>query len=96
MSVPQSEGQPLRAAGICPPRRKNPVTEGDETMPKMKTRKSIAKRVKRTASGQYKFSKPGRRHLMTGKGGKRKRQLRKDGVLSAGQEQRLKKALPYG
>ena len=32
-------------------------------MPKMKTRKSIAKRVKRTASGGYKFTKPGRRHL---------------------------------
>lgn len=65
-------------------------------MPKMKTRKCIAKRVKRTASGHYKFSKPGRRHLMTGKTGKRKRQLRKSGMLSAAHEQRLKKALPYG
>ena len=44
-------------------------------MPKMKTRKSIAKRVKRTASGQYKFSKPGRRHLMTGKGGKKAKRM---------------------
>ena len=65
-------------------------------MPKLKTRKSIAKRVKRTASGQYKFCKPGRRHLMTSKTGKRKRQMRKAGVLSSANAQRLKKALPYG
>ena len=50
-------------------------------MPKLKTRKSIAKRVKRTA---------------TGKGGKRKRQMRKDGVLQPCMDQRIKKALPYG
>ena len=42
-------------------------------MPKLKTRKSIAKRVKRTATGKYTYTKPGRRHLMTGKGGKRKK-----------------------
>lgn len=65
-------------------------------MPKLKTRKSIAKRVKRTGSGKYKFSRPGRRHLMTGKGGKRKRQLKKDGNLSAGHDKRIQKALPYG
>jgi len=46
-------------------------------MPKLKTRKSIAKRVKRTGTGKYTYTKPGRRHLMTGKGGKKKRQMRK-------------------
>lgn len=65
-------------------------------MPKMKTRKSIAKRVKRTASGKYKFCKPGRRHLMTGKTGKAKRQMRSAGLVSGAHAQRLKKALPYG
>ena len=65
-------------------------------MPKLKTRKSIAKRVKRTATGKYTYTKPGRRHLMTGKGGKRKRQMRKDGVLQPYMDQRIKKALPYG
>ena len=45
-------------------------------MPKMKTRKCISKRVKRTGTGKYKYYKAGRRHLMTGKGGKRKRQRR--------------------
>ncbi len=65
-------------------------------MPKMKTRKSIAKRVKRTGTGKYTYTKPGRRHLMTGKGGKKKRQMRKDGVLQSCMDQRIKKALPYG
>lgn len=65
-------------------------------MPKLKTRKSIAKRVKRTGTGKYTYTKPGRRHLMTGKGGKKKRQMRKDGVLLPCMDQRIKKALPYG
>ena len=45
----------------------------------LKTRKSIAKRVKRTGTGKYMITKPGRRHLMTGKGGKKKRQICSDG-----------------
>lgn len=65
-------------------------------MPKLKTRKCISKRVKRTASGKYKFSKPGRRHLMTCKNGKKKRHMRKAGILPASHEKRLKAALPYG
>ncbi len=65
-------------------------------MPKLKTRKCIAKRVKRTGTGKYMFSKPGRRHLMTGKGGKRKRKMRKDALLLPCQMERIKKALPYG
>jgi large subunit ribosomal protein L35 len=65
-------------------------------MPKMKTRKCIAKRVKRTASGKYMISKPGRRHLMSSKTSKRKRNMRKDAMLPAAHNQRLQKALPYG
>ncbi len=65
-------------------------------MPKMKTRKCVAKRVKRSGTGKYSHYKAGRRHLMTGKGGKRKRHLRKDAVLPASEMGRIKKALPYG
>ena len=65
-------------------------------MPKMKTRKCIAKRVKRTATGKYMISKPGRRHLMSSKNSKRKRHMRQDGLRPAAHAQRLKKALPYG
>lgn len=46
-------------------------------MPKLKTNKALAKRVRVTKTGKIKFSKPGRRHLMTCKNGKRRRQLRR-------------------
>ena len=65
-------------------------------MPKLKTRKCVAKRVKRTGSGKYRHFKTGRRHLMTGKGGKRKRHLKRDGEVKHTQLGVLKKALPYG
>lgn len=65
-------------------------------MPKLKTRKSISKRVKRTGTGKFMFQKPGARHLMTGKGGKKKRHLRNDAAVSSSMAQRMKKALPYG
>ena len=65
-------------------------------MPKLKTRKCVAKRVKRTGTGKYQHYKTGRRHLMTGKGGKRKRHLRRDGQIKSTQNPVLKKALPYG
>lgn len=65
-------------------------------MPKMKTRKCIAKRIKRTASGKFMYSKPGRRHLMSSKTSKRKRHMRKAAMLPAAHAQRIKKALPYG
>ncbi|OQA87411.1 MAG: 50S ribosomal protein L35 [Lentisphaerae bacterium ADurb.Bin242] len=65
-------------------------------MPKLKTRKCISKRVKRTGTGKYKYFKAGRRHLMTGKSGKRKRHLRKDGILQSSNMKRIAKAMPYG
>ena len=51
-------------------------------MPKMKTKKAVAARFKVTATGKLKHSHPGKRHLMTGKSPKRKRQLRRPAVLS--------------
>jgi large subunit ribosomal protein L35 len=51
-------------------------------MPKKKTSKSVSKRVKVTAGGKIKFKRPGRGHLLTGKSRKRKRALRKSGILS--------------
>lgn len=46
-------------------------------MPKMKTRKAVAGRFRVTATGKLKMSRPGKRHLLTGKTPKRKRQLRR-------------------
>lgn len=51
-------------------------------MPKMKTHKSVAKKVKVTGSGKLLRCRGGKRHLATGKPAKRKRQLRKKGLIS--------------
>ena len=53
-----------------------------EKMPKKKTNKAAAKRFKKTASGQIKYSKAGSGHLLSSKSRKRKRTLRKSGILS--------------
>jgi large subunit ribosomal protein L35 len=58
-------------------------------MPKVKTKKSIAKRFRRTARGKLVFTRPGRGHLNSGKSRKRKRHLRKTGVLAAPDTKRL-------
>jgi large subunit ribosomal protein L35 len=50
-------------------------------MPKLKTHKGIKKRVKLTAGGKLKRGKAGAGHLMSGKSGKRCRQLRKSGLI---------------
>mgnify|MGYP006290668369 FL=1 len=51
-------------------------------MPKQKTKKGAAKRFKITASGKVKYSKAGSGHLLSSKSRKRKRTLRKSGILS--------------
>ncbi len=53
-------------------------------MPKMKTRKAVAARFRVTGSGKLKMSQPGKRHLLTHKTAKRKRQLRRPGLLDEG------------
>ena len=45
-------------------------------MPKTKTRKSAAKRFKKTAGGGFKYKSQGTRHILTKKSPKRKRRLR--------------------
>ena len=45
-------------------------------MPKMKTNSAAKKRFKKLGSGKFKYSQSMRRHLLTKKSAKRKRQLR--------------------
>lgn len=52
-------------------------------MPKMKTRKAVAKRFKKTASGKYMRHMPGRGHLLSNKSGKRIRNGRKATVMNS-------------
>lgn len=65
-------------------------------MPKMKTRKSAAKRYKMTGSGKVKIKHQGTRHILTKKSAKRKRHLRHPDVVSEVEVPRIKKLLPYG
>lgn len=51
-------------------------------MPKMKTRKSVAKRIKVTATGKFKKHMPGRGHLLSSKSPARSRKGRKAGLMS--------------
>lgn len=50
-------------------------------MPKMKTKKAVAHRFKVTGTGKLKRNRPGLRHILTKKTGKRKRQLSKPALV---------------
>ena len=64
-------------------------------MPKMKTRKSAAKRYSFTGTGKIKYKKMGLRHILTKKSTKRKRNLRYSGILSKAEQARAKVLMPY-
>ncbi|MDA3849750.1 MAG: 50S ribosomal protein L35 [Spirochaetaceae bacterium] len=64
-------------------------------MAKMKTRKSAAKRFKKTGTGKFKYKSQGTRHILTKKSAKRKRKLRHTAVISKAEVPRLRKLLPY-
>ncbi len=64
-------------------------------MPKMKTRKSAAKRFRVTGTGKVAYKKMGLRHILTKKSSKRKRDLRHGGILSDVEAKRAKSMLPY-
>lgn len=64
-------------------------------MPKLKTHRGAAKRIKKTKSGEFKRMKAGARHLMTGKTSKRRRALATAGLVDPTEKARLKRMLPY-
>jgi len=64
-------------------------------MPKMKTKRAAAKRLKATASGKLKRRSGWKRHLLEAKGPKRKRHLRKHQLNSAEEQPRLRRLVPY-
>ncbi len=64
-------------------------------MPKMKTRRAAAKRFKITGSGEFKRSKAFKRHILEKKAPARKRNLRKAGLVSKSDHERVSKMLPY-
>ncbi|MEN6390994.1 MAG: 50S ribosomal protein L35 [Syntrophomonas sp.] len=64
-------------------------------MPKVKTHRGAAKRFKKTGSGKIKRSKAFASHLLGDKTPKRKRKLRKAGLVSASENNRISKLIPY-
>ncbi len=64
-------------------------------MPKMKTKRGAAKRFKKTGSGKIKRSKAFTSHILTKKSTKRKRNLRKSGLVDASNAKTIRKILPY-
>jgi large subunit ribosomal protein L35 len=60
-----------------------------------KTRKSVAKRFKVTASGRFKRRSPGMRHLLSAKSSKRRRKLGLGAMVHPSDEQRVIQSLPY-
>ena len=61
----------------------------------IKTRKAVAKRFKITANGKVLFRGAGRRHLLQGKGPKRRRSLRKAALLGRTDAYRVTQNLPF-
>jgi len=61
----------------------------------IKTRKSVAKRFKITASGKVKAPRAGRRHLLQSKSPKRRRALGKAQILNPVDAYRVTANLPF-
>lgn len=62
-------------------------------MPKMKTHSGSKKRFRVTGSGHVKFKRAGMRHILTKMTTKRKRNLRKSGIIKKADEYRIKRLL---
>lgn len=64
-------------------------------MPKLKTHRGAAKRFKKTARGKIRRNRAFASHLLTKKSPKRKRRLNHPALVSAADERRIRRLLPY-
>ena len=64
-------------------------------MLKMKTKRAAAKRFKVTGTGKLMRNKAYKRHILTKKSTKRKRNLRKSTIIDPTNAGNMKKILPY-
>ena len=64
-------------------------------MPKIKTRRAAAKRFTKTGTGKIRSHHSHASHILTKKSTKRKRGLRKPGILSEADQKRADRMLPY-
>ena len=81
---------PRRGAVVTfPPLMPKPVA-------RRKTKKAVAKRFKVTGSGKVLRAQASRRHLLSSKSAKRKRQLAKSVLVDVTDVARIKENLPFG
>ncbi len=73
----------------------SPFAQKNSSMPKMKTNRGTAKRMKRSASGSFRHARAYHRHLLTHKSSSKKRAQREKSSVSTGDRARLKRLLPY-
>ena len=64
-------------------------------MPKMTTNRGAAKRFRATGSGKLRRNKAYSSHILTKKSSKRKRNLRKPGLIADADVKAVKRMLPY-
>jgi large subunit ribosomal protein L35 len=64
-------------------------------MPKVKTHSGAKKRFFKTASGKFKRGRAYKRHLLTGRSQKRKRQLRNAMLVGPAHHHQIAVLLPY-
>jgi large subunit ribosomal protein L35 len=64
-------------------------------MPKMRTKRAAAKRLKKTASGKLKRRSGWKGHLLEGKEPKRRRRLRQASLIAKPDERRIRVLVPY-
>ena len=64
-------------------------------MPKLKTHSGAAKRFKKTGTGKIKRGHAFKRHILTSKATKRKRQLDKDVILDKADQKKIARMIPY-
>jgi large subunit ribosomal protein L35 len=64
-------------------------------MPKMKTKRGAAKRLKKSASGKLRRYKGWKSHLLEAKPPRRRRHLRKSQEVAKADERRMRRLVPY-
>ena len=64
-------------------------------MPKVKTHRGAAKRLRKSGTGKLRHQKKNKRHILTKMSSKRKRHLREVGEISAADKKRIKQLVPY-
>ena len=90
--APKVEGRSI-SNGVG--REKINIIKEEYIMPKMKTSRAAAKRFKVTGTGKLKRNKAYKRHILTKKTTKNKRNLRKPAMTDATNVKNMKKILPY-